>query len=152
MSQKYCFNDSEDSCDVYGGLFEWWEMMQYETNEGAQGICPLGWHLPTLAEWNTLITYIGPPNESKKLQALGNNCINDGCEDLGESSFDALLAGHRYWNGSFYGNGSVADFWTSSPNPGDYPYAYFRMKYDSPNMFQWGIYGSRGFAVRCLKD
>ena len=38
-----------------GGLYQWPETMAYNTNQGVQGICPSGWHIPTVAEWNTLI-------------------------------------------------------------------------------------------------
>ncbi len=35
-------------------LYQWEEMMQYTTQQGAQGICPPGWHLPTDEEWKVL--------------------------------------------------------------------------------------------------
>jgi len=40
--EKYCHNNDISYCDVYGGLYEWPEAMQYSTTEGAQGICPEG--------------------------------------------------------------------------------------------------------------
>ena len=49
--EKYCYDDIEANCTAYGGLYQWNEMMQYVTNEGVQGICPLGWHIPTDGEW-----------------------------------------------------------------------------------------------------
>jgi uncharacterized protein (TIGR02145 family) len=38
--------NSESYCDIYGGLYQWDEMMQYVTAEKTKGICPTGWHLP----------------------------------------------------------------------------------------------------------
>ena len=52
--EKYCYDDIEDSCDVYGGLYQWDEIMQYTTSPGVQGICPTGWHIPTDDEWKIL--------------------------------------------------------------------------------------------------
>ena len=52
--EKYCYNNEPDSCTKYGGLYQWNEMMQYTTQQGAQGICPPGWHLPTDEEWKVL--------------------------------------------------------------------------------------------------
>jgi len=49
--EKYCYNNEEDSCTKYGGLYQWDEMMQYTTEQGVRGICPAGWHLPTDEEW-----------------------------------------------------------------------------------------------------
>jgi len=45
--EKYCYDDLESNCDIYGGLYQWDEAMQYVTTQGVQGICPAGWHLPT---------------------------------------------------------------------------------------------------------
>ena len=52
--EKYCYNNEPDSCTKYGGLYQWDEMMQYTTQQGVQGICPPGWHLPTDEEWKVL--------------------------------------------------------------------------------------------------
>ena len=57
--EKYCYNDSTYNCDIYGGLYQWNEMMQYVTTPGTQGICPTGWHIPTEAESITLATFVG---------------------------------------------------------------------------------------------
>ena len=59
LLEKYCYDDSEANCDTYGGLYQWNEMMQYTTTEGAQGICPTGWHIPTYAEWLSLGDFLG---------------------------------------------------------------------------------------------
>ena len=48
--EKYCPENSEDSCAIYGGLYQWDEAMKYSTSEWSQGICPPGWHIPTDAE------------------------------------------------------------------------------------------------------
>ena len=40
--EKYCYNNDESNCDIYGGLYQWNEMMQYTTTPGVQGICPTG--------------------------------------------------------------------------------------------------------------
>jgi uncharacterized protein (TIGR02145 family) len=52
--EKYCYKNEEDSCTKYGGLYQWGEIMQYTTQQGAQGICPPGWHIPTDEEWKVL--------------------------------------------------------------------------------------------------
>jgi uncharacterized protein (TIGR02145 family) len=63
--EKYCYNDDELNCDVYGGLYQWNEMMNYapssNTNpSGVQGICPTGWHVPSDAEFCQMAIYIDP--------------------------------------------------------------------------------------------
>lgn len=52
--ERYCFDNDINNCTIYGGLYAWNEMMEYSTQQGIQGICPLGWHLPTDEEWMVL--------------------------------------------------------------------------------------------------
>ncbi len=47
-----------------GGLYTWDEAMQYVTTEGAQGICPAGWHIPSDGDWNALAAAISPTDSS----------------------------------------------------------------------------------------
>ncbi len=65
--EKYCYNNIEDSCSNYGGLYQWNEVMQYDITEGIQGICPSGWHIPTDEEWKilegTVDSYFGYPDD-----------------------------------------------------------------------------------------
>src|SRR6056297_1040014 len=53
--EKYCHSDGD--CSTYGGYYLWDEAMAYSTTEGAQGICPDGWHIPTDAELHALEDY-----------------------------------------------------------------------------------------------
>jgi len=70
--EKFCYNNSPEYCDDYGGLYQWAEMVQYlngATNNtswnpvptgNVQGICPSGWHVPTDNEWCQMITFLDP--------------------------------------------------------------------------------------------
>ena len=72
--EKYCYNNQTSNCNVYGGLYQWGEMVQYLNGASnttswdpvptgnIQGICPTGWHLPYTSEWTTLINYLGGTN------------------------------------------------------------------------------------------
>jgi uncharacterized protein (TIGR02145 family) len=53
--EKYCYWNDSILCERMGGLYQWDEMMQYAGVEGAQGICPEGWRIPTLADFDTLL-------------------------------------------------------------------------------------------------
>ena len=75
--EKYCYTiDEVEYCNIYGGLYQWDEMMQYVTTEGVQGICPVGWHIPTNLEWCELEYYV-------------DNTIDPDCEDFGMRGTDA---------------------------------------------------------------
>ena len=70
--EKYCYNDNEDSCTVYGGLYQWDEAMQYVKTDSAQGICPSGWHVASYNEYTTLGVCIGGmDNAGGKLKEVG---------------------------------------------------------------------------------
>ena len=96
--EKYCYNDSTYDCDVYGGLYQWNEMMQYSTTPGTQGICPTGWHIPTEAEAITLATFVGgAPVAGGKLKEAGTGHFrspNTGATN--EFGFTMLPTGYSY--------------------------------------------------------
>ncbi|MFT4535026.1 MAG: hypothetical protein ACJA1A_001388 [Saprospiraceae bacterium] len=59
IKEKYCYADIPANCTTYGGLYQWDEIMQYETTGVIQGLCPIGWHIPTDDEWKTLEMALG---------------------------------------------------------------------------------------------
>jgi len=120
--EKYCYNNLESNCAIYGGLYAWDEMMQYDTLEGAQGICPSGWHIPTEGEWSTLINSLGGDSiAGGKMKSTGTiqagtglwNAPNTGATN--ESGFTAIPAGcGSYGNGLYDNIGLYNYFWSSS--------------------------------------
>lgn len=50
ITEYFVFNDT-----LFGGYYKWDESMNYTTEVGAQGICPSGWHVPTISEWASLV-------------------------------------------------------------------------------------------------
>lgn len=59
LIEKYCYDDSEGQCNSFGGLYQWDELMAFNTGESTQGICTVGWHIPSHPEWTALVTYLG---------------------------------------------------------------------------------------------
>ncbi|MBN1606540.1 MAG: hypothetical protein JW940_07890, partial [Polyangiaceae bacterium] len=57
--QKYCYADDETMCSQFGGLYQWDHAMQYSEAEGATGICPAGWRIPTDQNWKELEIALG---------------------------------------------------------------------------------------------
>jgi len=59
-----CYDNRPDICERYGRLYDWNTAMNGEPGSsanpsGVEGICPVGWHLPSNAEWATLVDYVG---------------------------------------------------------------------------------------------
>jgi len=145
--EKYCYDNDTANCTTYGGLYQWNEAMQYVTNEGAQGICPPGWHIPTFSEFETLATAVN--NNGNSLKAIGQG--TGGGAGTNTSGFSALLAGFRYYTGLFGYLGINTNFWSSTEL--NATYAYFLYFYDTvSNILLNVIYKDYGFSVRCIKD
>lgn len=145
--EKYCYGDNTNDCDTYGGLYKWNEAMKYVTTEGTQGICPDGWHLPTLGEFGTLQTAV--INNGNTLKAIGQGS-GDGA-GTNTSGFSALLAGHRRINGLFDNLGVHTSFWSSTDY--DAMHANKQEVNNSSSIFWLGNDGKDyGLSVRCVKD
>ena len=156
---KYCFDDNEDNCDIYGGLYQWNEAMDYDTTEGVQGLCPAGWHIPTDGEYTVLTSFLGSEAVAGgKMKSTGTieegtglwRAPNTGATN--ESGFTGLPAGCRWVNnGSFIDKEKYAFFWSSTFY--DQENAYNRyMTYFSASILSNGTSKGNGFSVRCLKD
>lgn len=161
--EKYCYNDSDAHCDVYGGLYQWDEMMGYTTTPGVQGICPEGWHLPTDVEWCILEQEVDPTitcsstswrgvDGGGKLKETGTihwNSPNTGATN--SSGFTALPGGHCNSYGSFNYQRYYGYFWMSSPN--NVSKAWYRnLDFDGARVYRTYDNKCLGFSVRCLKD
>lgn len=144
--EKYCYYDSLASCITYGGLYQWNEAMQYVTNEGAKGICPVGWHIPTVAEFQTLSSAVG--GDGNALKEIGQG--TGGGAGTNTSGFSVLLAGIRDF-GYFIGLGYTTYFWSSTEYNATGAYYLLLYSYAS-NVHLYGGYKVYGFSVRCLKD
>jgi uncharacterized protein (TIGR02145 family) len=144
--EKYCYNNDSNKCAIYGGLYQWDEAMQYDTTEGAKGICPLGWHLPTWNDFSILKTYVG--NNSNDLKELGQGSGSGA--GTNSSGFSALLAGISY-NGIFYYLNNHADFWTSRRSSTSNSYCIQLI--NTANSFQGGqVDKMAGYSIRCINN
>lgn len=149
--EKYCYNNSTADCTTYGGLYQWNEAMQYSVAEGAQGICPSGWHIPTDAEQNIL-------------DQLLNNTTCDpnrigvwGCADAGTklraggtSGFEGLLSGIRNSGGLFTGKGVATNIWSSTISGLLSWYRGLNTGFVAVDRYRQGQ--NYGLSVRCIQN
>lgn len=154
--EKYCFNNLESNCDIYGGLYMWDEAMQYVTTAGVQGICPAGWHLPTDAEWTTLTNFLGGESVAGgKMKEIGTThwkSPNTGATN--SSGFTALPGGEQNY-GNFYSLTFYTVFYSSSLSS-MYSGPWIRvLSYDLANVTRDYLYFSSqmvGYSVRCVMN
>jgi uncharacterized protein (TIGR02145 family) len=144
--EKYCYNDSIQNCDKNGGLYQWGEMMQYVNTEGSQGICPDGWHLPLISDFNALISAV--KSDANSLKEIGQGTgIGAGTNTSG---FSALLSGSWDGNGNFVRLGGSVYFWSTSMY-NNWGYAYY-LWVDLNEIYDTYFSSANGLSVRCLKN
>ena len=188
--QKYCYSNTASYCTTDGGLYEWAEAIQLPYNcnytnytcngttcvstehspacdypdpaaTKRQGVCPIGWHIPSFVELQILAQNSDPgcnldggtcTTAGGKLKASPTSTpiTWDGTNDY---NFSALPAGRRLNNGSFLNRGSYALLWLSLPNSGNPINAWYGYLYSRVSNF-YGLYDLRvyGFSVRCVQD
>ncbi len=168
--EKYCYGDNIAECDVYGGLYQWNEMMQYSTTEGAQGVCPTGWHLPSDNEWMTLEEELGMcsgtgagcsgmwgwrgTEQGSQLagsESLWIDGLLDQSPSFGNSNFDVRPGGFRDFAGVFHDKSSRGYLWSSSENNPNNAW-YRQLYFYSTMVFRNGNSKNSGISVRCAKD
>jgi uncharacterized protein (TIGR02145 family) len=160
VGNSWCYDDNNANCNTYGRLYDWNTAMAGAVSSsanpsGVQGVCPAGWHLPSLAEWDELVTATGGNlGAGMKLKSTsGWNNKNDGASGNGTNDygFSALPGGYRSSSGSFVHAGYEGDWWTATEYNADR--AYFRdMFYNRDNVGSGGIDKSWGWSVRCVGD
>jgi uncharacterized protein (TIGR02145 family) len=150
LIEKYCYENYPSYCYSYGGLYQWNEAMQYSTLEGAQGICPNGWHIPMYLEYDALRHTVSL--DGNALKAIGQG---DSISPLwmgkgtNTSGFAALLGGSQDTGGYFFDRTIRGFFWSSS---GGHPYAYNMNLYAFSSYIGLDSQKGSGFSVRCILD
>jgi uncharacterized protein (TIGR02145 family) len=152
--EKYCYLNEEDTCSEYGGLYQWQEVMQYQSATGSQGICPSGWHVPTANEYTKLQTFLsGGLTACNRMRETGSRHWQYPNPEANNSSGFGCFAGgcSRFTDpGDFYGLMGAAFFWTSSTLDFN-TYSVYQVLGES-EIFQNNDLITRGASVRCIKD
>jgi len=133
---------------IYGKLYNW-----YAVND-SRNIAPTGWHVPSAAEWNTLMTYLGGEVVAGgKLKETGTkhwNSPNTGATN--ESGFTALPGGSRYFSGKFLQLGIIGFWWSSTKSSKKYANS-LNLSYDNSSLGYYKLLSlNGGLSVRCMKD
>ena len=135
-ARSYCY---ADSCSKYGRLYTWSATVDsaavFSTaGKGCgchasssprgivRGVCPVGWHVPSVSEFQTLISYVGGYSVAganlkstsgwkSNSQYVGNGSDSNGFSALPAGAYNDAITYHVY---RFYDVGNFAFFWTTS--------------------------------------
>jgi uncharacterized protein (TIGR02145 family) len=118
----------------------------------ARELCPLGWHVPSDADWFILTDNLGgEATEGGEMKSLSDLWHAPNEEASNSSGFSSLPAGLRNVGGN-YSNLGVSDFLWSNTDF-DFYEAWFRYLYNfSGYVGVQAFYKHSGNSVRCLRD
>jgi uncharacterized protein (TIGR02145 family) len=105
-------NNNPANDAIYGKLYNW-----YAVNDTAHGgLAPLGYHVPSYAEWDILIDSLGGDTVAGgKLKEVGLcHWLSPNTDATDQVLFTALPGGFRGGNGSFGSVGANGQWWTST--------------------------------------
>lgn len=150
---------------VFGLLYSWEAATNASEGEahlqGIQGACPDGWHIPSFAEKEALLNYLGgSANAGAKLREPGEMHWDYFTDGTNETGFTALGSGVKALEEGMYGvyvdYRTVTYYWTSESyfnNSPDYP-AYFSpvLRVDGSDSHYWQPPVNFGAPVRCIMN
>ncbi|NBU34928.1 hypothetical protein EBS40_09990, partial [bacterium] len=146
VGHYYFYNyDSAAYQNIYGALYNW------KAVNNSDSLCPVGWHVPTDAEFTTLTNYLSS-NQGGKIKATTTTYWNSpNTNATNEFGFSALPGGYRYFNGISYDMGNYAFFWSATGY--DSSDAWVRYLYfNDGSVYRANYNKSVGASVRCLKN
>ncbi len=147
----YCYykNDSATYAATYGKLYNW-----YAVND-VRGLAPLGWHIPSDAEWTTLSTNLGGDAAAggTMKEAGTTHWLNSNIGATNSSGFTGLPSGHCDINGQFDNIGYYGSCWSSTEYNVDVNKALFRyLSYGNSSFLKFNYAKTTGFSIRCLHN
>ncbi|MDR0517665.1 MAG: hypothetical protein LBH25_11535 [Fibromonadaceae bacterium] len=167
VSGSKCYSNNNANCVKYGRLYDWATAMALPSSCNSadcsgqvsvkhQGICPSGWHIPSDAEWSTLINYVESDKgcsscAGKHLKSVSGWNSYSGIVNLDSYGFSALPGGYGISGGIFRDAGGSGYWWSASEYNSNYAYDRDPDYYDEGAYWYYNDKGGL-FSVRCLQD
>lgn len=161
---RSCYNNEEAMCvkNNQGALYTWEAAMNDSTVEGTQGICPVGWRVPTDSDWFSLELNLTDRDEScdsaRKAEDLNEfDCKAAGLKlspagEGGTVGFEGIPTGYRDDNQQdFIEPKNLSKYWTST---GSRPTVIRTIDTDNLPAFGRDEIERKhySFALRCIKE
>lgn len=144
----WCNYDNDPGNDAnHGKLYNWYAAAN-------PNICPLGWHMPTHAEWTMLTDYLGGYSVAGgKMKAVSSLWTPPNTGAANESGFSGLPGGYRLqYQGIFQNLSSFGRFWSATEDwtqeRGWSPY----LNSGNGAFPGYDEYKANGFCLRCVRD
>jgi uncharacterized protein (TIGR02145 family) len=165
------YNNDPANGAIYGKLYNWYAVAGiYDAASLAnpalrKKLAPTGWHIPSDAEWSSLINCLDPNADGGnstniaggKMKSTGTIQAGTGLWEspnaaaTNASGFTGLPAGYRNGTGTFDNIGYDCLWWSSSENDTTVAWGRF-LYYVDGNAYRISPNKKNGFSVRCLRD
>ncbi len=147
VTPGYCwYNNDVTHKPLYGAIYNWYVI---ETKK----LAPVGWHVPSTNELNSLMSLIGGPLVAGgKLKDAGTRywqAPNEGGTD--SVGFTALPGGYRKSDGSFTSINKFGYWWLSIDVSMGSAMCYFVNNYQA-ELLRNATSKVFGYSVRCVRD
>jgi uncharacterized protein (TIGR02145 family) len=150
------YNNKRGNGKKYGKLYNW-----YAVND-PRGLAPIGWHIPSDAEWTILTNSLGGENEAGA-KMKSQKGWNDNYNGTNSSGFSGYAGGSRLplnakkilnAKSTFKGMGDSGCWWSSTERNASHAYYRLLLIYScsSGDVSRHDYYKKGGMYVRCLKD
>lgn len=137
---SHCYDDDESECEKFGRLYEY-----------SEGLCPVGWHMPTRAEWNVLFDVVGGTSVAgKALRAVGAWDVKVyplTADDTDAYGFSSLPSGVY-----IFGDHENTGFYLSSTLISDDAVYDVGIKGNQDDVYESNALFTTAISARCVKD
>jgi uncharacterized protein (TIGR02145 family) len=150
------YNNSTAQGTTYGKLYNWYAVVGIHDTDPStpnKTLAPAGYHIPTDAEWTTLITFLGGADVAGgKMKSIGTSLWQSpNMTATNISGFTGLPGGERFSIGTFIRIGYDANWWSSTVWSST-DAEYFNVNYNNNDANNFNDSKKGGFSVRCLMD
>jgi uncharacterized protein (TIGR02145 family) len=144
-SGAWCYYENKTlNGTTYGKLYNWYAMTD------PRGLAPVGYHIPTDAEWTTL-TYCLSGNGFMMKETGTERWLTPNTGATNYSGFTGLPGGFRGTDGKFNGISQRGDWWSSTKLPEQYPKTR-TVVYDNTWVANYFSQVESGLSLRCLRN
>lgn len=157
ISGTWSYNNSDSLNDLYGRLYDQASVSHgatFNDNIPLQGVCPDGWHIPSIPEWQVMIDYLGGDGiAGGKLKEVGiTHWQHPNVGATNESGFTALPGGYRDFSNYEFYNIGIIGYWWSYTSEYFNPLASICIYRGNNDFNLLCLHEFMSFSVRCLKD
>jgi len=140
----WCYYNNDISNNAtYGKLYNWFAITD------PRGLAPVGWHVPSVAEFTSLSNYLGGSSVSGSAMMSTGTTLwpSPNSNATNTSGFSAIPGGYRSSGGGFNSLGNWAVFWSS-----DIGYYDWQLRGNQSDFNKYPDTGTFGFSVRVIHN